>query len=372
MSAKPVPDVIDWEKLLSPISSAEPAGEFLLHEGTYREIREARREDDPSLTQGIYKTDLKRADWKKVERICTETLAMRSKDTQIAAWLMEAWLKLHGFSGCRAGLQLLQELLENFWEHLHPKLNEGDPEDRVGTFVWINEKLSVQLKLIDITAPHSTNDLLPYSFADWESACRFEESAERNPKALAAAESNSSQPTRARFHASAMFTPTPFFVELFEDLSASAEACQALDDLLEEKFGDQSPGLQRFKETLEPIQQLVADILQTRPDSPSLSAPEEEAMPPMAAAAAASPDTSAEIWTTQPIRSRAEAYWRLTEAAEYLLRTEPHSPTPYLVKRAVEWGSMSLFEVFQQIIRNEGEMQEIDRLLKLTNKEEGG
>ena len=47
------------------------------------------------------------------------------------------------------------------------------------------------------------------------------------------------------------------------------------------------------------------------------------------------------------------------EAAEYLLRTEPHSPTPYLVKRAVEWGSMSLFEVFQQIIRNEGEMQEI-------------
>ena len=90
------------------------------------------------------------------------------------------------------------------------------------------------------------------------------------------------------------------------------------------------------------------------------------------AAVAEGPETRSEIWSTPPIRSRAEAYWRLTEAAEYLLRTEPHSPTPYLVKRAVEWGSMSLFEVFQQIIRNEGEMREINRLLRLTNKEEGG
>jgi type VI secretion system ImpA family protein len=368
MSVQIAPDRLDSEKLLSPIPGAQPAGEFLLHEGTYQSIREARREDDPSLTQGIYKTDLKKADWKTVERICSETLERRSKDVQIAAWLMEAWMHLYGFAGCRAGLQLLTDLMEMYWEHLHPQLNEGDPEDRVGTFVWINEKLSVQLKLIPLTAPQSTNDLLPYSFADWKSACRLEESAERNPKALSAAESNG-QATLARFKASAMFTPTPFYVELSDELGGSRDACRALDELLEEKFGEHSPGLQRFKETLAPIQHLVNDILQTRPDNPSLAAPEEETQ---SVAAAETHDAAAEIWTTQPIRSRTEAYWRLTEAAEYLLRTEPHSPTPYLVKRAVEWGSMSLFEVFQQIIRNEGEMQEINRLLKLTHKEEGG
>lgn len=75
-----------------------------------------------------------------------------------------------------------------------------------------------------------------------------------------------------------------------------------------------------------------------------------------------------EIWTSGPIRNRADAYRRLSEAADYLLKTEPHSPTPYLVKRAVEWGHMSLFEVFQQIVRNEGEMEELDRLLRLTGK----
>ena len=68
--------------------------------------------------------------------------------------------------------------------------------------------------------------------------------------------------------------------------------------------------------------------------------------------------------------SRAEAYQRLAEAADYLLRTEPHSPTPYLVRRAVEWGSMSLSDVLQQIVRNDGEMQEINRLLRLAPADE--
>lgn len=76
-----------------------------------------------------------------------------------------------------------------------------------------------------------------------------------------------------------------------------------------------------------------------------------------------------ELWSGGPIRSRTDAYRRLSEAADYLLRTEPHSPTPYLVKRAVEWGHMSLLEVFQQIVRNEGEMTEIDKLLRLTGKQ---
>jgi hypothetical protein len=32
---------------------------------------------------------------------------------------------------------------------------------------------------------------------------------------------------------------------------------------------------------------------------------------------------------------------------------------------------MNLQEVLQQIIRNDGEMQELDRLLRLSNREEG-
>src|SRR6185436_1938983 len=92
------------------------------------------------------------------------------------------------------------------------------------------------------------------------------------------------------------------------------------------------------------------------------AAPMEEEFEP---AAAEGPE-EIEVWSSGPIRSRADAYRRLAEAADYLMKTEPHSPTGYLVKRAVEWGQMNLFDVLKQIVRNDGEMEEIDRLLRLS------
>jgi len=368
MSATAIPERIDWESLSAPISEERPAGEDLRFEGTYDRIREARREDDPAQTQGIYKTELKKADWREVERICTQALANSTKDIQICAWLTEAWMQRRGFPGCRDGLLLLADLLEKYWPVLHPEMNDGDLGARIGTFVWINEKLSLRLKLIAITEPKS-NDLHPYTFSDWEMACYLEQLAERNQSPSPEADGADHQVNLTRFHSSAMMTSTQSYLRLSDDLKGAATACAALGQLLEEKFGAQSPGIERFKEALGDIQHLIADILSARPGDPELSGAAREVK---LAADQEGHEPGAEIWNAQPIRSRAEAYWRLSEAADYLLRTEPHSPTPYLVQRAVEWGSMSLFDLLQQIIRNEGEMEELNRLLRLTNKEEGG
>ncbi len=63
MTGEPANLRIDLERLLNPISVEHPAGESLRYEGTYDQVRAARREDDAELSQGIYVTDLKRADW---------------------------------------------------------------------------------------------------------------------------------------------------------------------------------------------------------------------------------------------------------------------------------------------------------------------
>ena len=68
MSTGTVAYKVDLEKLLTPISAEQPAGEPLSYEGTYDRIQAARREDDPRLSQGIYKTELKRANWEEDER----------------------------------------------------------------------------------------------------------------------------------------------------------------------------------------------------------------------------------------------------------------------------------------------------------------
>src|ERR1041385_5426393 len=131
---------VELELLLQPISPERPAGELLRYDGTYDRIQEARREDDQRLSQGIYQTSPKRADWETDEAICLEALEKRSKDLQIAGCLLEAWLHLRGFRGVEAGLRLLTGLCENFWDDLHPNLERDDPEARMAPIEWIRSE----------------------------------------------------------------------------------------------------------------------------------------------------------------------------------------------------------------------------------------
>src|SRR4029450_9574619 len=173
MSVPTINQDFDIEALLNPISELNRAGESLRYEGTYDRIREARREDDPSLSQGIYKFTLKRADWPTVEAICCEALATRTKDLQVAGWLLESWIHLYGFTGVAAGLRLLSGLCEEYWHDLHPNVDGDDLEARIATFDWVDQKLTVKLKQIPLTLTDGSGDD-SYSYADWESACHFE------------------------------------------------------------------------------------------------------------------------------------------------------------------------------------------------------
>jgi len=350
---------IDVQDLLEPIPGANPAGESLRYQGTYDRIADARREDDPSLSQGIYKSALKRADWTTAETICVEALTKRSKDLQIAGWLLEAWIHLHGFAGVTNGLRLLAGLCEQFWDHLYPTLDEGDIEGRIAPFDWIEQKLTLKLKQIPLTLPSDAAGR-SYSYIDWESACHFENLAMKDPRALQEALAKIN-PTVSTFRAALTGTDLGFHLEMVQDLNDAIEACLVVEQVLDQKCGKDAPGLRQFKEALNLIQQVVSHDLHAR-DQQVATVSEEEVEP----LEAEEPENA--LWTSGPIRSRADAYRRLSEAADYLLRTEPHSPTPYLVKRAVEWGTMSLPELLQQIVRNEGEMNEIDRLLRLTGK----
>src|SRR5689334_1571308 len=104
-----IPATIDLEELLRPITGDNPSGEPLRYTPVYDAIQEARRADDPNLGQGDWKRELKVANWREVGKIASEALATKSKDLQIAAWLAEALVKQHGFTGVRDGFWLLRE-----------------------------------------------------------------------------------------------------------------------------------------------------------------------------------------------------------------------------------------------------------------------
>jgi type VI secretion system ImpA family protein len=351
---------VELELLLQPISAEKPAGELLRYDGTYDRIQEARREDDQRLSQGIYQSSHKRADWETGEAICLEALEKRTKDLQIAGWLLKAWLHLRGFRGVETGLRLLTGLCETFWDEMHPELEGDNFEARIAPLEWINRKLCFSLKQIPLTLP-TERDGRSYNFADWESACHFENLARRDPSALQEALQNI-DPTIATFQTAIALTDLSFHGGVVKDLICAVDACRSLQKVLDEKCGPDGPSLYQFHEVLNSIKQLMTQSLHARQDEP---APIEEQFE----IAAAEEPAEIEVWSSGPIRSRADAYQRLAEAADYLMKTEPHSPTGYLVKRASEWGHMSLFDVLKQIVRNDNEMEEIDRLLRLSGSE---
>jgi type VI secretion system protein ImpA len=340
----------DVATLLQPISEQAPAGELLRYEGTYDRIMEARREDDASLAQGVWKRDLKKADWNLTSQICIEALEKRSKDLQIAAWLLEAWLHLYGFAGVSAGTRLLVELCHEFWDSLHPALN--DPEYRMAPIHWIDEKLSTQLKLIPITWPGNPDNSLRYTWADWESAFRNQQSKQPELKKNAI--------TLDMVQQSAYLTPMPFFHELAEHVNTAYSCCNDLEAIFDKAFGKDSSSLRQFRGVLESVLSLLPGLAVGREENEQGEDEErhEYALEPLA-------DETAIGSMLPPIRSRAEAYRRLSEVADFLVRTEPHSPAPYLIRRAITWGGMTLEQLLPELVANDATLKDLERLLKI-------
>ena len=360
----PLPDYLpqltltkdDWKRMLSPLSEDAPTGEYLVYEGTYDKIREARRHDDPSLPQGDWKIALKKANWDEVLDLCVDTLNTRSKDIQIAAWVTEALLRLHGYVGLKAGLQLLIYFCENYWEKLYPPIEEeGDKELRLSPMVWLNEKLSLQLGDVPITAP-TTNDAPPYTFIDRENAWALENRQIKEKKAAEA----EGKVTRAKFLTSSTLTSRAFCVDLAKDLHENIELIDQLNELLNEYCGKEAPSFGKFRDRLVNIHRVVDLMVK---EKPAYDNEEEETDDIDETTQTAILKKIAKTDMAPPICSRSEAYRRLAEAADYLLRTEPHSPTPYLVKRAIGWGNMSLTELLMELVNSENDLAGIYNLL---------
>src|SRR5687768_3573757 len=103
------PDILDFDKLLQPISSEQPAGPELKSDDrlravyqTVKDAREMARSAEKKLYQAIWleegdTSSLPRPDWAKVHQLAGEILAQHSKDLWVASWFIESLARLHGF-----------------------------------------------------------------------------------------------------------------------------------------------------------------------------------------------------------------------------------------------------------------------------------
>ncbi len=369
----PSPLTLDLEALLAPIPGENRAGESLRYEGTYDTIEEARREDD-ALPQGEWITkDTKTADWAAVIAIATEALAAKSKDLQIAAWLVEALVKRHGFPGLRDGLRLLWELQERFWASLYPEVEDGDLEFRAGPLEWLNEKLPLSIRAIPVAQSRSGES---YAWLHWEESRRVDNLGRQNQEALEAALAEG-KITGEQFDKAVAALSRAHYETLCEDLNQSWEEGVRLDRAVDDHFGREAPSVLNIKKAIEDCRSLVEGIVKKKRElEPDPRPPEPEHKPERRLLGRLLHRKEGSISTT-PVadevslepQDRADALRRLAAVAAYFRQTEPHSPVSYLVERAIRWGEMPLEEWLHDVIGNEEVLGRVRETLGLKDSD---
>ena len=362
------PFEINLGAFIAPVPGDQPAGPYLRYDPVYARIREAREADDPSLPMGEWERPLKRANWGEVERLCVEVLEQKSKDLQVAFWLCEAWIHRHGLAGFMAGVDLVLVLVRQFWDGVHPEIEDGDADARIAPFMWANDTLSMTLRLHlplvqlpDYDPPVGTLDL-------WERTLVPPPPPPPPRRGDPPPEIERKKAGRPEMIAQSSGARLLRLADMADDLKEVHRSWLLLSDLLDEKLGHDAPGLGKVTAVLELLQRAVVGMLDGRDPRPVRAEPDSQAVLNEPAPTLTSEDAMTASFSPPatmpaspavalgPIASRDDAYRLLEIAAAYLERTEPHSPTPYLVKRAVAWGRMSLSDLMQEILREEGDL----------------
>jgi type VI secretion system protein ImpA len=350
------------EDLLKPISEDNPSGESLKYSPIVDKIKEARRQDDDA-PQGDWQRERKVADFGQVSKLATDLLTTKTKDLQLAAWLTEAWLHREGFHGLLDGLKLLHSYIENFWDSVHPQIqDEEDLELRAAPLSWVGSYLDTQVKHTGLTV----DGLSFFQYKESRTIAPEEDvaydDARREARETAIAEGKT---TPEEWDKSYGATSADFYEEAKEVLESLLEELENFGILCEEKFGvDYTPSFSKLRTALEEVHNTVRTLHRDKgaPPKSKASATEEEtssssseddswgsgwgseeetpAAESTGGGAAAAPARAPRKVTSLQPADREDAIDRVVAAAEYMRSESLADPAPYLMLRGLRWGEL--------------------------------
>lgn len=345
---------VDVSALLSPIGGDDPCGTLSRFDPVFDEIRRARVEE----SRDAIDARPVQADWRTVIAKASDTLQHRAKDLMIAAYLTEALTEAEGFAGFRDGLRVVNGLLEQYWDGVYPRIEEGDMDRRLAPLIWLTERergsrLPNRLRDYPIVpALDDTNRLsLSFSQSTYAAPKTQTESDALYEKRRADAEE------RARILQEAIAAASvTSFATVREDLVECLSEITRFAQMLDGRFGANGPNTKPLREAIEDCSGFATKLFKDKGGGIEVAQAAEGVM------ADAQTDVPA-VGLKGPIGSRDDALRRLTEVAVFFRQTEPHSPIPYLIERAVAWGGLTLEQLLQELVKDSGTRDQIGDLL---------
>lgn len=349
----------ELERFLQPIDEGKPAGEdlrLIAGDLTFGQLDELRREADPELDPG---GESKNADWRGVAELCESALIEKTKDLELAAIYTQAQTSLLGLAGLETGLHLLTGMLQSFWANIFPGFDEGEVIQaiRARPLSWLGTSkdfLSV-VRRVPLSDPIGGQSR---SWFDYEQAQRVDQASTKSDQAAYQELIEAGYISIDDWHGSFNATPPERLAATLDGLRSCQTALRDLSTLCDELFTEGAPYFSDLANLLDEIQTMLEQFA-------GAGATPDTAVDTGVAAGVAGGAAPEQAGTAGPISSRDDAYRRLREVAEYLRKTEPHSPVPPLIDRAVRWGNMNFESLFNDVVKNQDVRSQTKELLGL-------
>ena len=336
------------EQWRAPLPAACPCGPNLEYDPDFLLLQQALqvRPGSEFCRQQGDRTDFEGAPiaWSEVSELA-QALLLRSKDLRLAVWLTRAQLHLEGFCAIDQGLGLIQLLLQDYWDGVHPGLDpdDGDPTMRLNALA--------ALDALDSVAGDVRASCLLDSPQQGQLTVRELELATGRLEPL---------PGEARPAAIEVERMLEVALRLSPELEWVAQAAlrqlEAIQAVLADQLGDDRqgsgallPDLSRLHAMLETVAQAVAKLAAAAP------AP-EPVVPGVGSAGGQAPPVADQLSWENPIaqfpgaiNSRQQVVETLLVLCEYLEKNEPTNPVQILLRRAQRMMQMGFLELLRDM-----------------------
>lgn len=347
------PEVLDFAKLLAPISAEKPTGvdprSDISPTSLHYKIKGDRSAARGAERQAVTGDDTAGPpDWKPVRQLGIKVLTEQAKDLEITAYLIEALLRLEGFTGLRDGFRLARELVEKYWDGLYPLPDELGLATRVAPLAALNGEdtegtLIAPIARVPLTDGSSAGRL---SYADYQEALSFNKITDPKLREKKLAQGALSMET---FQKAVAETPPKFFTTLMEDLQQCLGEFARLYEALDKKCGASAPPSTHIRTALVTIIDVIKDVARHKLQT----APAKQEQPAASEGAGKDPSRDGAAATGNGALTREEAFRELLKLAEFFRRTEPQSVVSYALEQVVRWGQLSLPELLIELIPDE-------------------
>ena len=348
-------DILDLQQLLAPLSEENPVGDDprqdLSVNSLYLKMKDARAE--ARRLERAIDTDGEGpspdSSWQTVLECGVEILTTQGKDLEVSAWVSEALVRLHGFSGLLNGFKLSQSLINEYWETIYPLPDEDGLEPRILPFLGLNGQsedspLIQCLRKLSITGSHD-----PYGFWQYQKAIEISQTADESLRAEKIAAGNI---TLEAFNAAVAENPARYFKELVDAINELKQELDNFYNLFYGYVGADSPAVSGMTKALQQILDAI-ELFAKKKLSDARSAQEILDDEPVDSEEEVDGGAKFSNSNKNGVSNREEALKQILKIASFFRENEPHSPISYTLEELVKRARMTLPELIEELIVDE-------------------